>query len=76
MDVWRSNKQFQLRILLNPPTTDQPTHRPKNHRPTDKIIFSRLDNRYTFVLQIANTAGKMKNYTSEYSIWIEPKPFK
>ena len=68
-------------VLLNPPTTDpltndQPTtnhlpadpstHRPKIHRPTDKILFQRLDNQKIFILQITNTAGKMYNYTSVY----------
>ena len=28
----------------DPPTTNLLTHRPKIHRPTDKILFQRLDN--------------------------------
>ena len=39
---------------LNHLTTDQPTHRPSN-----KILFQRLDNYKIFILQNTITAGKM-----------------
>ena len=65
---------FLLRVLLNPPTTyppitDQPTHRLSNYPPTDKIMFKRVENMKTFILQNANTAGKMENYTSAYYLF-------
>ena len=49
--------------------TDPPTHRPNNHRPTDKITFKRLGNMKTFILQNINTAGKMESYTSTYYLF-------
>ena len=59
------------------PTNHQPTNQtPPTHRPTDSmitdpvIIFKRLDNRETIILQNTNTAEKMKNYTSIYLISI------
>ena len=42
-----------------PPTTYQPTHRPPTQRLAESIIiFERLDNRKTFILQNTSTAGK------------------
>ena len=62
----RGNYIYVKRVLWNPPTTDppitdptttdQPAHWPNNHRSTDKIMFKRLDNMKTFILQNANTA--------------------
>ena len=43
-DVKRENKQYcYYRVLLNPPTTDQPTIDPIITDPTDEILFQRLD---------------------------------
>ena len=50
--------------------TNPPTHWPNNHRPTDTLTFKRPKNMKTFILQNVNTAGKMENYSSAYSIWI------
>ena len=57
-------------VLLNPTTTnhlltdpaDHLTHRPNNHRPTEKTMFKKLENMKTLILQNANTAGEMENY--------------
>ena len=40
---------------IDPPNNDQPTHQPNSYRPTDKIMFKRLKNRKTFILQNANS---------------------
>ena len=53
----------------DPPTSDQPTHQRNNYQPTDKIMFKRLENMKTFILQNENTAGKMENYTSAYYLF-------
>ena len=38
------------------------THRPNNHQPTDKTMLKRLENMKPFILENANTGGKMENY--------------
>ena len=64
-------------VSLNPRTTDPPTNRPPTTYPATHrlptqwltesiIIFGRLDNRNTFILQNTSTSGKTYNYTSVY----------
>ena len=54
-------------VLLNPRTSDPPTNPPPIQRLTESIIiFGRLDNRNTLILQNTNAAVKTYNYTSVY----------
>ena len=52
--------------LTNSLTTDPLTHRPNNHRSTDKLMFKRLGRMKTLILQNVNTAGNIENFTLVY----------
>ena len=72
--IWFEVIHKSARVLLNPPTTyppttdhlpndprttDQPPHRPNNHRPTNNIMFKRLENK-TFFYRLQTQQEKRK----------------